>query len=237
MAPSNMGLSPFPGNSYIVLGGTTKPVTMTTAIMVTSSNIHHMKSVFGEDRRMITGIPHTGEYQRMEAALLMTFHLPSAHAQISQQAITFSTARSMGSGRCLVVFMYTDVDVALFTASSSPVKNPSRMFRQPASASSSRGSPFASALNNIQGAGYGKKLHLEVRHSLTLSLVPVLDARHTRFSVNKLAGLDTMLPTFNAEVPEGSLAWVGYTVNKYTTNRGNHLNFNLMWVVVLGTPE
>ncbi|KAF7968794.1 hypothetical protein HWV62_29314 [Athelia sp. TMB] len=203
MAPSNMGLAPFPGNSYVVLGGTTRPATMTTAIMVTSSNIHQMKSVFGEDRRMITGIPHTGEFQRMEAALLMTFHLPSAHAQISQQAITFSTARSMGS------------------ASSSPVKNPSRMFRQPATASSSRGSPFASALNNIQGSGY----------------VPVLDARNARFSVQKLVGLDTMLPSFNAEVPEGSLAWVGYTVNKYTTNRGNHLNFNLMWVVVLGTPE
>ncbi|KAF7978589.1 hypothetical protein HWV62_45306 [Athelia sp. TMB] len=203
MTPSRMGLSPFPGNSYIVVGGTTKAATMTTAILVTSSNIHRMKEVFGEDRRMIAGIPHITEFQRMEAGILMALRLETAHAQMSQQSITFSTSRTMGTG------------------GSSPAKNPSRMFRQPAGASASRGSPFASAMSNIQGAGY----------------VPVLDARHCRFSVKNLVGLDKVLPTFDAEVPEGSLAWVGYTVNKYSTTRGNHVNFNLLWVVVLGTPE
>ncbi|KAF7977843.1 hypothetical protein HWV62_2595 [Athelia sp. TMB] len=203
MTPSDMGLSPYPGNSYIVEGGTTRVATMTTAILVTSSNIYRMKEVFGEDRRMISGIPHITEWQRMESAILMALRLETAHAQLAQQAITFSTSRTMGTG------------------SSSPAKNPSRMFRQPAGASSSRSSPFAGPVSNIQGSGY----------------VPVLDARHTRFSLKKLVGLDKVLPNFNAEVPEGSLAWVGYTVNKYTTNRGNHLNFNLLWVVVLGTPE
>ncbi|KAF7979061.1 hypothetical protein HWV62_43545 [Athelia sp. TMB] len=137
MTPSEMGLSPHPGNSYIVPGGTTKPATLTTAILVTSSNLHRMKEVFGEDRRMITGIPHMTEWQRMEAAILMTMHLETAHAQLAQQAITFSTSRTMGAG------------------STSPAKNPSRMFRQPAGAPSSRGSPFTSPLHNIQGSGYG----------------------------------------------------------------------------------
>ncbi|KAF7968779.1 hypothetical protein HWV62_29328 [Athelia sp. TMB] len=210
MTPSDMGLSPFPGNSYICIGGTTRTATMTTAILVTSSNIHRMKEVFGEDRRMIAGIPHITEFQRMEAGLLMALRLETAHAQMSQQAITFSTTRTMGNG------------------GSSPTKNPSKMFRQPAGASASRGSPFASAVSNIQGAGYAR---------LTLAVVPVLDARHCRFSMKNLVGLDKVLPTFNAEVPEGSLAWVGYTVNKYTTTRGSHINFNLLWVVVLGTPE
>ncbi|KAF7965596.1 hypothetical protein HWV62_42683, partial [Athelia sp. TMB] len=203
MTPSDMGLSPYPGNSYIVEGGTTRVATMTTAVLVTSSNIYRMKEVFGEDRRMISGIPHIIEWQRMESAILMALRTDTAHAQIAQQAITFSTTRTMGTG------------------TSSPSKNPSRMFRQPAGASSSRSSPFAGPMNNIQGSGY----------------VPVLDARHTRFSLKKLGGLDKVLPNFNAEVPEGSLAWVGYTVNKYTTTRGTHLNFNLLWVVMLGTPE
>ncbi|KAF7976991.1 hypothetical protein HWV62_4910 [Athelia sp. TMB] len=204
MTPSDMGLAPFPGNSYIVPGGTTQPATLTTLVLVTSCNIHSMKSVFGEDRRMISGIPHITEGPRMESAILMTYHLDKAHAQISQQSITFSTARTMGS------------------ALSSPVKNPSKMFRRPAGASASNVSPFAKSLANIQGSGY----------------VPVLDARRTRFSLrDKLDRLDTILPPFNAKVPEGSCAWVGYTVNKYTTIKGNHLNFNLLWVVVLGTPE
>ncbi|KAF7976217.1 hypothetical protein HWV62_7230 [Athelia sp. TMB] len=214
-----MGLSPHPGNSYIVIGGTNKVATMTTAILVTSSNIHRMKEVFGEDRRMIAGIPHITEFQRMEAGLLMALHLDCAHAQMSQQAITFSTTRTMGTG------------------GSSPAKNPSRMFRQPAGASASRGSPFASAVSNTQGAGYGEYIIFVVKCALTLAAVPVLDARHCRFSLKNLVGLDKVLPAFNAEVPEGSLAWVGYTVNKYTTTRGNHINFNLLWVVVLGTPE
>ncbi|KAF7985430.1 hypothetical protein HWV62_5155 [Athelia sp. TMB] len=203
MTPSDMGLSPFPGNSYIVPGGTTRPATLTTLILVTSSNIHAMKPVFGEDRRMIAGIPHITEGPRLESAILMTYHLDHAFAQVSQQSISFSTARTMSS------------------SSSSPVKNPSKMLRQPAGASSSSGSPFAKPVASVQGSAY----------------VPVLDARHTRFSVTeKLDRLDTILPTFNAEVPEGSCAWVGYTVNKYTTAKGNYLNFNLLWVVVLGTP-
>ncbi|KAF7970330.1 hypothetical protein HWV62_24354 [Athelia sp. TMB] len=204
MTPSEMGLAPHPGNSYIVPAGTTRAATFTTAVLVTSSNLYRMKEVFGEERRMISGIPHNGEWQRMEAAILMCFHLNSAHAQIAQQAITFSTSRTMSN------------------VSTSPAKNPSRMFRQPAGASSSGGSPFAVPQSNVQGAGY----------------VPILDGRNTRFSMQEnLQSLDRILPPFNAEVPEGSCAWIGYTVNKYTTNKGNNLNFNLLWVVVLGIPE
>ncbi|KAF7967716.1 hypothetical protein HWV62_33307 [Athelia sp. TMB] len=204
MTPSEMGLAPHPGNSYIVPAGSTRAATLTTAILVTSSNLYRMKEVFGEDRRMISGIPHISEWQRMESAILMAFHLQSAHAQIAQQAITFSTSRTMSN------------------VSTSPAKNPSRMFHQPAGASASGGSPFSVAQSNIQGSGY----------------VPILDGRHTRFSMQEnLTSLDRILPPFNAEVPEGSCAWVGYTVNKYTTTKGTNLNFNLLWVVVLGTAE
>ncbi|KAF7977622.1 hypothetical protein HWV62_3018 [Athelia sp. TMB] len=169
MTPSDMGLAPHPGNSYIVPAGSTRAATLTTAILVTSSNLYRMKEVFGEDRHMISGIPHITEWQRMESAILMSFHLNSAHAQIAQQAITFSTSRTMSN------------------VSTSPAKNPSRMFRQPANSSSSGGSPSAVAQSNVQGAGY----------------VPILDGRHTRFSMQEnLTSLDRILPPFNAEVPE-----------------------------------
>lgn len=66
----------------------------------------------------------------------------------------------------------------------------------------------------------------------------MLDARGVRFNLESdLRELDQKLPVFVGEVPEGSCAWVGYTSTKYETGDGViGLNFNLMWVVVLGTP-
>ena len=93
-----MSMSPYPGNSYIVPAGSTKPATLTTVVLVTSSNLYCMKEVFDKERRMISGILHTVEWQRMEAAILMSLRLETAHAQIAQQSITFSTARTMSNG-------------------------------------------------------------------------------------------------------------------------------------------
>lgn len=68
--------------------------------------------------------------------------------------------------------------------------------------------------------------------------VPVLDARGTRFNTNtNLAKLDDILPSFDKEIPDGSCAWVGYTANRYTAQKGVGLSFNLLWVVVIGTPD
>lgn len=68
--------------------------------------------------------------------------------------------------------------------------------------------------------------------------VPLLDARRTRFNMgDNLTRLDTILPSFLQEVPEGSCTWIGYTVNKYSTAKGANINFNLMWAVILGTPD
>ncbi|KAF7981761.1 hypothetical protein HWV62_31823 [Athelia sp. TMB] len=221
MTPSDMGLHPYPGNSFIVPWGSTRPATFTTSVLITSSSLFRMKEVFGEDRRMISGIPHTTEWQRMESGLLMALHADSAHAQVAQQSITFSTARSMGSGMSFLSAVETAF-IDWLTASTSPAKNPSRMFRQPAVSASSAGSPFAGPISTIQGAGH----------------VPVLDGRSIRFNFkDDLMKLDKLLPPFNAEVPEGSCAWIGYSVNKYTTTKGTHINFNLLWVVVLGIPE
>ena len=68
--------------------------------------------------------------------------------------------------------------------------------------------------------------------------VAVLDGRSHKFKPETdLSKLDQILPPFDEEVPEGAFAWVGYTVNKFTTNRGINLGLNVMWVVVMGTPN
>lgn len=54
---------------------------------------------------------------------------------------------------------------------------------------------------------------------------------------DELLKLDQLLPTFDKEVPAGSCVWVGFTSTKYwSKDKGDGLNFNLMWVVVLGIP-
>ncbi|KZP15803.1 hypothetical protein FIBSPDRAFT_895478 [Athelia psychrophila] len=202
--PDLIGRSSSSGNAYLTVAGQpSSPAVFVTSVMITSSNIVKTKEVFGEPRRVCTGIAHNYEWQRMEAALLAALGEESANAQIAQNSITFSTARNIsGSG-------------------SSPAKNPSKMFMRPAGHSSG-GSVFARAPMSLQG----------------IQTVPVLDARGTRFNMtDNLPKLDTILPPFKGEIPEGACAWIGYTVNKYSTVKGANVNFNLLWIVVLGTAD
>ncbi|KZP22489.1 hypothetical protein FIBSPDRAFT_890371 [Athelia psychrophila] len=203
--PAEMGHSPSSGSSYLTLPGQAQSfLTLTTCVMTTACNIFRPKEIMGESRRVISGIPHSFEYQRMEASILAAFHENSAAAQIAQDAITFSTAKA-GTG----------------SANGSPAKNPSKMFRQVAGTGSSA-SVFARPRMNLQG----------------IQTVPVLDARGTRFNTSSsLARLDKILPPFRQEVPDGSCAWIGYTVNRYAAQKGISVSFNLLWVVVLGIPE
>ncbi|KZP10051.1 hypothetical protein FIBSPDRAFT_963436 [Athelia psychrophila] len=204
IAPDAIGRNPVSGNAILTVAGhPNTPAIFVTTVMITSSNIRLTKDVFGEQRRVCTGIAHNFEFQRMEAMLLAALGEQSVNAQIAQDSITFSTSRTMsGSG-------------------SSPAKNPSRMFKQPAG-SSSGGSVFAHPRPSLQG----------------IQTVPLLDARRTRFNMgDNLTRLDTILPSFLQEVPEGSCTWIGYTVNKYSTAKGANINFNLMWAVILGTPD
>ncbi|KZP23243.1 hypothetical protein FIBSPDRAFT_952300 [Athelia psychrophila] len=200
-----MGRSPSTGNSYLTLPGQPQSfLTLTTCIMTTSSHIAQTKEVLGEQRRLISGIPHSFEYQRMQAAILTAFHENTANAQIAQDAITFMTAKT-GSA----------------SSGGSPAKNPSKMFRQAAGTGGSA-SVFARPRQNLQGT----------------QTVPVLDARGTRFNTTtNLVRLDKILPSFNKEIPDGSCAWVGYTMNKYSGQKGVSVSFNLLWVVVLGIPN
>lgn len=111
------------------------------------------------------------------------------------------------------------------------------MFRQPAGTGGSA-SVFARPRMNLQGVQTGDDISVDVSIELTCISVPVLDARGTRFNTNtNLARLDKLLPPFRQEIPDGSCAWVGYTCNKYTAQKGISVGFNLLWVVVLGTPS
>lgn len=104
--PVAMGRSPSTGNSYLTLPGQPQSfLTLTTCIMTTSSHIAQTKEVLGEQRRLISGIPHSFEYQRMQAAILTAFHENTANAQIAQDAITFMTAKTGSACECMYVRM------------------------------------------------------------------------------------------------------------------------------------
>lgn len=96
--PAAMGRSPSTGNSYLTLPGQANAfLTLTTCVMTTSCDIFHPKEVMGEQRRVISGIPHSFEHQRMEAAVLTAFHEDTANVQIAKDSITFMTSKN-GSG-------------------------------------------------------------------------------------------------------------------------------------------
>lgn len=105
--PASMGRSPSTGNSYLTLPGQTHAfLTLTTCVMTTSCDIVHPKEVMGEQRRVISGIPHSFEYQRMEATMLTAFHEDTANVQVAKDSITFMTSKN-GSGcmslRCYMI--------------------------------------------------------------------------------------------------------------------------------------
>lgn len=152
--PAAMGRSPSTGNSYLTLPGQAHAfLTLTTCVMTTSCQIIHPKEVLGEQQRVISGIPHSFEYQRMEAAILTAFHENTANVQVAKDSITFMTSKN-GSG-CMCLFLCFAV-VADFVqdASSSPAKNPSKMFRQYAG-SGAGSSVFARPRMSSQGTQPG----------------------------------------------------------------------------------
>lgn len=96
--PAAMGRSPPTGNSYLTLPGQANAfLTLTTCVMTTSCDIIRPRDVLGEQRRVISGIPHSYEYERMEATVLTAFHEDSANVQVAKDAITFMTSKN-GSG-------------------------------------------------------------------------------------------------------------------------------------------
>lgn len=129
----------------------------------------------------------------------------------------------------------------------SPAKNPSKMF-----ASSTRSSAPVSVEGSLlkkpalYASDKSKSIisHKIENYKLMLfffshSQVPVLDGRGTRPAFNLGSDLDNLgakLPEFHNEVPAGSFAWVGYSVNAFRSQKGDNFAMNLLWVVVVGTP-
>lgn len=154
IAPDAIGRNPVSGNAILTVAGhPNTPAIFVTTVMITSSNIRLTKDVFGEQRRVCTGIAHNFEFQRMEAMLLAALGEQSVNAQIAQDSITFSTSRTMSGCEWSSGPYYTSL--ILLIAGSSPAKNPSRMFKQPAG-SSSGGSVFAHPRPSLQGIQTGQ---------------------------------------------------------------------------------
>lgn len=149
-----MGRSPATGNSYLTLPGQTHAyLTLTTCVMTTSCHIVHPKEVLGESRRLISGIPHSLEYQRMESAILTAFHEDTANVQVAKDSITFMTSKN-GSGSMCLISCFVLLTDFVKDASSSPAKNPSKMFKQYAG-SGAGSSVFARPRMSSQGTQPG----------------------------------------------------------------------------------
>lgn len=82
------------------------------------------------------------------------------------------------------------------------------------------------------------KLVIPIMFTLYLYSLLILVPVGTRFNTNmNLSWLDKLLSPFCQAVLDGSCAWVGYTCNRYSAQKGVSVGFNLLWVIVLGTPN
>jgi hypothetical protein len=80
-----------------------------------------------------------------------------------------------------------------------------------------------------------------------MTIVPIFDGRNVHFELDEsLENLDELLPSFEDEIPPGSLALVAYTANSYYRSQksgqsgqqsNKNLALNINWVVVLGVPK
>lgn len=69
-----------------------------------------------------------------------------------------------------------------------------------------------------------------------MCIVPIYDARHAVGSFSEVVKNLHKLPRYPKEVPPGSCAIVGYTINTWGRQDGGMINvsFNVQWVMVLG---
>jgi hypothetical protein len=83
----------------------------------------------------------------------------------------------------------------------------------------------------------------EVFYSLNLdfiidvfSLVPIYDGRNVKEQFAKVLTNFTNLPSLGEDIPYGSVAVVGYTINTFTRRNDDmiSLSFNVHWVMILG---
>ncbi|KAF7967770.1 hypothetical protein HWV62_33179 [Athelia sp. TMB] len=198
------------GNTVLICAGTQNTVVQFTTILITTkeSHLHSTQTILNDNRRSIEGIPQIVEWERMQAVLCMAYRIPYANVNMRAGAIVFCTAKTM----------------KYMSGGVSPAKNPSAFYKRPSGSTTvvTSGSQFANPRPTVVGS----------------APVIVLDGRRRKFNLtDDLLRLDQLLPTYDDEVPVGSCVWVGFTSTKYwSSEKGDGLNFNLMWVVLLGTP-
>ncbi|KAF7981387.1 hypothetical protein HWV62_33877 [Athelia sp. TMB] len=201
------------GNTVLICAGTQNAVVQFTTILITTkeSHLHSTQTILNDNRRSIEGIPQIVEWERMQAVLCMAYRIPYANVNMRAGSIVFCTAKTM----------------KYMSGGVSPAKNPSTFYKRPSGsavvAGAAGGPLFATPRPTIVGR----------------APVIVLDGRRRKFNLtDDLLKLDHLLPAFEEEVPIGSCVWVGFTSTKYwSSEKGDGLNFNLMWVVLLGTPS
>ena len=68
------------------------------------------------------------------------------------------------------------------------------------------------------------------------SLVPIYDGRNVKEPFAKVLTNFTNLPSMTEDIPCGSVAVVGYTINTFTRRNDDmtSLSFNVHWVMLLG---
>ncbi|KAF7976040.1 hypothetical protein HWV62_7942 [Athelia sp. TMB] len=200
------------GNTILIAAGSRDTVIQfTTILFVTApSKLHDLQDILNEKCRAIEGVPQIVEWERMQSVLCMAHNIPYANINMRAGAITFCTGKTLKK-------LYN-------SGGSSPAKNPATFLKKrPLTAGAQAAvSPFKVPKSTVTGD----------------AIIPILDARGDEFNLESdLLELDKKLPLYLGEVPEGSCVWVGYTSTKYTgSNRAIGMNFNLMWVVVVGTP-
>ncbi|KAF7977178.1 hypothetical protein HWV62_4621 [Athelia sp. TMB] len=211
--PSNLaGKSLRGGNTILIAAGSRDTTIQFATILFTTavSSIHSLQRILGEDRRAIQGVPQIVKWERMQSVLCMAHNIPYANVNMKAGSITFCTGKTMRGPYA--------------SGGSSPAKNPDRFLKKVPAARQTNDatSPFKGPKDTVTGSGF----------------IPVLDAIGAQFNMeDDLLDLDRKLPAYEGEIPEGSCVWVGYTSTKYTASSGAiGLNFNLMWVVVVGTP-
>lgn len=181
--------------------------------------------------------------------MCMVARWDDANVQLHRDSLTFSTKRA-GQSQGFDFSSWSQFATHHYIVAGgqrSPAKNPSKMFATSSLASapvSTKGSMLKKTALYASDKGMfvdtpNLRFVLFSPYSDILS-VPVLDGRGSRLTFNMVSDLDNLgakLPEFRNEVPKGSFAWVGYSVNTFQSQKGNNFSMNLLWVVVVGTPE
>ncbi|KAJ6481342.1 hypothetical protein C8R47DRAFT_1218504 [Mycena vitilis] len=199
-----------------------------SAVCCMESHVVAPKRVGAKSERMrkwFNGVFHDQDWERVEAIFCLVFHERLMFGQIVDKAVSFQSMLSPDP---------RNVPDAPTDRNTRGV--PSAMF-------SSR-SPTKPSPNKATSSSAGRR-SAPVKTLLAHNdPIPVYDARKKVINFDAdLERLDQVLPLFPGEIPSGSFTIVGYTVSSYmatvsgTSERLAHIGFNILWLIVCGTPS